>query len=130
MSNQPAPVPYQEQLQQFLTPTPLDLTERRFKIKTYNRDKILQILSEVIVSNPDVVSHAFLKHGNYIDLIICNRDKELHTIPFHLGTRSAYSIVSHQDETLTLGEYFNLLLTQQAYPRRIDFKHAAGFIYL
>ena len=130
MSNQSPPIPYEEQLQQFLTRTPLDLNERRFRGKTYNRDKILQVLNEVISGNPDILSHAFLKHGNYIDLIICNSDNELHTVPFHLGTRSAYNLVSHQYETLTFGEFLNLLLIQQVYPRRIDFKHTAGFIYL
>jgi hypothetical protein len=130
MSNQPLQVPEDEQLQQFLTPTPLDLTERRFKVKSYNRDKIFRVMSEVISTNPDVVSHAFIKHGNYVDIIICNSANELHTVPFHLGSRSTYDIVLHDYVTLTFGQYMESLLTQHVWPRQIDFKQTSSVIYL
>jgi len=80
--------------------------------------------------NPDILSHAFVKQGNHVSVVIAHRSEEIHIIPFLLRSSSDYNYVDNSWTKYTFAEYLNLLLTQQSYPRRIDYKHAQDFIYL
>jgi hypothetical protein len=126
----PAPGTFHERL----THQDIDLSESKYNTKSCTRKKLLEFISEIIKSHPQIITHTFMRQGTRAHVIIVYDDAAIYSISFSLTSAEVYKDGFGYTK-LTCREYLTSILAQESRSVRLDYPNStwndrAGFVYL
>ena len=129
MSNQLL-TPLPETLHQALTFDDIDLSEKKFNVKSYKRAMLLEFMSDILAKNPNVFTHIFVKCGNWVRLIIVYHDSNCVAYRFFLQGTTCYEPGDQLYQKLIFRDYLAKMLGQSVYQCTVDYPHTKWFMSL
>jgi hypothetical protein len=123
-------IPQPGTLHQALTFEDIDLSEKRFGIKSHKRATFLEFMGNVLDKNDNVLTYVFAKSGTSACAIIVYKDDTVLNTHFKLHNYSYHNSVSNSWDRYTFRDYIEKMLSQSAFTHSVDYLHARDFARL
>ena len=123
-------MPQQGTLHQALTFEDIDLSDKRFGVKSHKRATFLEFVGEVLDKNDNVLTYVFAKNGTSACAIVVYKDGNVLNTHFRLHNYSYHNNVSNSWDRYIFRDYIGKMLSQSAYTHSVDYPHAKDFALL
>lgn len=120
-------IPQPGTLHQALTFEDIDLSEKKFGIKSHKRATFLEFVGSILDKNDNVLTYIFAKSGTYACVIVVYKDGNVLNTHFRLFNYSHHNTVSNSLEKYTFRDYIEKMLIQGVYTQAVDYPHARDF---
>ena len=123
-------IPQPGTLHQALTFEDIDLSAKKFGIKSHKRATLLEFMNELLSKNDNVLTHMVTKQGNWAKLIVVYKDGNCISHQFRLERYSYYDPDENDYTRYIFRDYLAKILSQTVHPYSVDYQHAKSFVSL
>lgn len=110
-----------------LTKDPIDLSSVIYDKKSFTRKILLGCLSNFIESNKDITSYFFTKQGTRASVFLVRQDRTISSVGFNLLPTSEFD--GNDWKKKSLRSYLILMLDQNVWEYKVDYRRAQNFVY-